>query len=115
MTPKLFRSDETRQWLRHARDDLTSAEVLINTHPPLLRVALFHCQQAVEKVMKAFLVWHERPFVKTHNLVPLSDQCVNLDQTLDAILAPSLKLSKFAVSLRYPGEPEEPTIEEAKQ
>lgn len=114
MTPKLFRSDETRQWLRHAREDLTGAEVLLSTRPPLLKPALFHCQQAVEKALKAFLVWHDQPFRKTHSLVPLVDQCVSLDQALDAIVAPALDLTKFAVRLRYPGELQEPTVEEAK-
>ena len=115
MTPKLFRSDETRQWLRYAQEDLAGAEVLTSAHPPLLKLALFHCQQAVEKALKAFLVWHEQPFTKTHNLVPLGDQSVALDPTLDAVVAPALQLTRYAVRLRYPGEPEEPTVEEAKQ
>ena len=34
--------------------------------PPLLEDALFHCQQAVEKVLKALLTWHDEPFRKTH-------------------------------------------------
>ena len=31
---------------------------------PLLGDATFHCQQAVEKALKAFLIWHDRPFRK---------------------------------------------------
>jgi len=35
---------------------------------PFLEDALFHCQQAVEKALKGFLTWHDRPFEKTHDL-----------------------------------------------
>jgi len=107
MTPKLFRSDETRQWLRHAREDLTAAEVLTNASPPLLKVALFHCQQAVEKAFKGYLVWHEQSFTKTHNLVALGKQCVALDDTLKPTIVSAVDLTRYAVKFRYPGETRE--------
>jgi HEPN domain-containing protein len=30
--------------------------------------ALFHCQQAAEKVLKAYLTWNGRTFPKTHSI-----------------------------------------------
>ncbi len=115
MPPKPFRSDETRQWLQYAREDLQAAEVLISTQPGLLRIALFHCQQTVEKALKAFLVWHEQPFTKTHDLVPLGDQCVTLDPSLEEAILLSLQLNQFAVRFRYPGEAVDPSLGEAKE
>ena len=56
MTPNLFLSDETRAWLLRAAEDLAAAAVL--TAPATLRSALFHCQQAAEKSLKAFLTIH---------------------------------------------------------
>jgi HEPN domain-containing protein len=45
----------------------------------LLGDATFHCQQAVEKAMKAFLTWHDRIFRKTHDLVELGGHCVGIE------------------------------------
>lgn len=33
----------------------------------------FHCQQAAEKYLKAFLTWHQVAFSKTHDLQELLD------------------------------------------
>ena len=113
MTPNLFLSDETRAWLLRAAEDLAAAAVL--TAPATLRSALFHCQQAAEKSLKAFLTWHQTPFPKTHDLTLLSGFCLELDASLDTVMAPSLALTRFAVAMRYPGEIEEPSTEEVRQ
>jgi HEPN domain-containing protein len=65
MSPSLFRFDEARQWLRFAGEDMASADQLFRASPPLLKQSLFHCQQAGEKALKGFLVYHEQPFRKT--------------------------------------------------
>jgi HEPN domain-containing protein len=113
MTPNLFLSDETRAWLQRAAEDLAAAALL--TAPATLRSALFHCQQAAEKSLKAFLTWHQTPFPKTHDLTLLSGFCLELDASLDTVMAPSLALTRFAVAMRYPGEIEEPSTEEVRQ
>ena len=113
MTPNLFLSDETRAWLLRAAEDLAAAAVL--AAPATLRSALFHCQQAAEKSLKAFLTWHQTPFPKTHDLTLLSGFCLELDASLDTVMAPSLALTRFAVAMRYPGEIEEPSTEEVRQ
>lgn len=84
------------------------------TGPVTLRSALFHCQQAAEKSLKAFLTWHQKPFPKTHNLTVLSGSCAEIDASLSAEVAPSLALTRFAVAMRYPGEIEQPSIDEAR-
>jgi len=82
--------------------------------PALLGDALFHCQQASEKARKALLTWHDCPFRKTHNLVELGDQCLDIDATLEDLLRRAAPLTDFAWKFRYPGEPMEPTPEEAR-
>jgi HEPN domain-containing protein len=113
MTPSLFLLDETRAWLLRAAEDLAAAAAL--TGPATLRSALFHCQQAAEKSLKAFLTWHQRPFPRTHNLTLLSGSCSEVDASLSAEVGPSLALTRFAVAMRYPGEIEEPSIAEAHE
>jgi HEPN domain-containing protein len=72
---------ETRAWLTKSTNDLRAAQALIDSSPPLLDEAVFHCQQAPEKALKCFLAWHERPFRKTHNLEEIGEQCLVLDPT----------------------------------
>ena len=84
MTPRLFRFDETKQWLQIAGEDLKSAEVLLQASPPLLKQALFSCQQTVEKALKAFLVSNDRPFGKIHDLDALGKLCTAIDPSLAA-------------------------------
>jgi HEPN domain-containing protein len=98
MTPNLFLSDETRAWLLRAAEDLAAAAAL--TAPATLRSALFHCQQAAEQSLNAILTWHQRPFPRTHSLTVLSGLCAELDASLDAALAPSVALTRFAVAMR---------------
>ena len=67
------------------------------------------------EVSQGFSTWHQRQFPRTHNLTVLSGFCAELDSTLDAVLAPSLALTRFAVTMRYPGEIDEPSIEEVRE
>jgi HEPN domain-containing protein len=44
------------EWLKIAYDDFDSALHLFNTkHPKPLEIICYHCQQSVEKALKAFL------------------------------------------------------------
>ena len=106
---------DTRAWLAKAALDLRSAEVDLAAHPPITSDALFHCQQAVEKALKAFLTWHDHPFRKTHDLVELGGRCVALDATLEPSLRTAGPLTEYAWRFRYPGEVDEPAREEAEQ
>jgi HEPN domain-containing protein len=87
---------------------------VLSLDPPLTDDSVFHCQQAVEKLLKAFLTWHDRPFRKTHDLGALGLQCVEIDPTLEDVLREAAPLTEYAWRFRYPGEPEEPELEEAQ-
>lgn len=64
--------------------------------------------------MKAFLAWHDVPFRKTHNLEELGRQCAAQDATLGPLADQAAPLTEYAWKFRHPGEPEEPTREEAE-
>jgi hypothetical protein len=49
----------------------------------------------------------------THSLTVLTDLCVELDESLRADVAPAVWLTQFAVRFRYPGNPEDPDVEDA--
>jgi HEPN domain-containing protein len=66
--------------------------------------ALFHCQQAAEKGLKAFLTWHKVPFRRVLNLEETGRLCVSIDPTLATIAKRAEALTAYAWRLRYPGE-----------
>jgi HEPN domain-containing protein len=97
---------EARAWLVKASADILAAELDFGADPLLLGDAAFHCQQAVEKTIKAFLSWHDVPFRKTHDLVELSAQCLEIDPSLEATLRSASYLTEYGWRFRYPGEPQ---------
>ncbi len=106
---------ETKAWLRKAALDLQAAEHDLTAFPPLFADAVFHCQQVVEKTLKAFLMWHNTPFRKTHSLEELGEQCLDHDQTTRSLIDRAVPLTEYAWKFRYPGDPDEPSREEAQE
>ena len=106
---------ETKMWLRKATMDLRAAEHDLSALPPLFEDVLFHCQQAAEKALKAFLVWHSCPFRRTHSLEEIGRQCVQIDANFQSLVDGVVPLTQYAWEYRYPSDPEEPTPEEAEE
>jgi HEPN domain-containing protein len=95
---------EVHGWLSKAAEDLRAAQVGLAAEPPLFDDAVFHCQQTAEKVLKGFLLWHDVPFRKTHNLEELGEQCLQIDSGLRALIDRAVPLTEYAWRFRYPGE-----------
>jgi HEPN domain-containing protein len=114
MMPIPRRREEAEEWLRYATEDLETAEILLGPASPKPKQALFHAQQAVEKALKAFPVFHDSPYPMTHSLTVLLDACAGFEDGLRSEMVPAVWLTQFAVRFRYPGEPEEPGVEEAR-
>ncbi len=109
-----LRTDDTRAWLQEAVKDLRRIDVLLAADPPDPEDAPFHCQQAGEKALKAFLTWHDVPFRRVHELDELGSQCTEIDDTLTPLTDQADRLTKYASRFRYPGAPYRPTPEEAR-
>ncbi len=104
----------TRQWLAKATQDLGLAEHAVED-TPFLGGAVFHCQQAAEKALKAFLTWRGQPFRKTHQLVELVQACADLDAAFASLSDAAATLTPYAWEYRYPGDFSEPTTDEAHE
>ena len=102
MNPDEILVSETLGWTLKAHDDLISARILAVAGQE--SNALFHCQQCVEKILKAFLTSKNHPFRKTHNLKELGEACIALDASLAEVASKCYPLSDYAWMLRYPGE-----------
>ncbi len=99
--PKL---EHAKSWLATAWQDLEAAVWLMESPASLFRAVGFHCQQAVEKSLKAYLTWQDRPFEKTHSLVVLLEMCVETDPNFEALRIASVILSPYAAVLHHPGD-----------
>jgi HEPN domain-containing protein len=82
MQPDDTRTADTRAWLVKTLQDLRRVEILLAATPADVEGALFHCQQAAEKALKAFLTWHDVRFRRIHDLDEIGKQCVQVDRTL---------------------------------
>ena len=99
---------EVQRWLRKAQNDWSAARKIMASNDPETDVAAFHCQQAVEKMLKAFLVFREVQFQKVHDLGRLLDHCAAADANFEQLRDAVLPLNIYAVAFRYPG-PAEPS------
>lgn len=109
------KSHEVRQWLLKAQHDLRSAHRLFTDEPPLLDTAAYHCQQAAEKALKAFLAWNDVPITKTHLLLPLVEQCIDIVPAFEKLREAAEFLTPFATAFRYPGDVLEPEISDVAE
>lgn len=64
---------------------------------------VFHCQQAAEKALKAYLTYHSVAFRKTHGLGELVGQCVSVDASFVGLEKAADELTPYAWEYRYPG------------
>jgi len=104
---------EVRAWLVKAAHDRRMAQLAAGESPPLTDAAAFHCQQAAEKLLKAFLFRSGEPFEKVHDLGSLIDLCVKHDPSFSILRDRADTLTPFAVRFRYPG-PGDPSAQQMK-
>jgi HEPN domain-containing protein len=102
-------------WIEKARKDLLSAEHELSFPDAVTETVCFHCQQAVEKYLKAYLVFLGVSFTKTHEIGELITKCENEDREISTLKEEADKLTDYAIEIRYPEEWIEPTMEDAKE
>lgn len=64
-------------------------------------VVCFHAQQCAEKCLKAYLVFVDRDFPKTHDLQNLLKLCADHDPSFASMEDDARILSDYAVEVRY--------------
>ena len=102
--------DYIKLWILKAADDLTVIDKLTQFEVIATSAVCFHCQQVVEKYLKAFLISQGVEIRKTHNIEFLLAQCEEFDP--DFSLIDPKDLNDFGVDIRYPGDIYSPSIEE---
>lgn len=93
----------TGEWVRKAEADLLLAVRESAQKPRLNDAICFHCQQAVEKYLKALMCERSLTIPRTHDLNHLLLQLAPTDSTLSQHRRRLLRLADYAVDYRYPG------------
>lgn len=83
-----------------AEHDIQAIDILLEALDAPTDVICFHCQQAVEKYLKAYLADQNIDYPKTHDLKNLLDRCIALDSNFAQILE-IVDLTTYAVTTRY--------------
>jgi len=91
-----------KEWVEIASQDLASAKYLVSMKPVPLEIICYHCQQCAEKYMKAYLVFRNKEVIKTHDLIALYKELIELDTTFEEIKNECIDLTDFSVTTRYP-------------
>ena len=109
--------EEVKRWLIKAINDYKSAQKLLSQPEEeiITDTACFHCQQAVEKMLKAFLLNYNIEFGKTHSIEYLIKLCSKIDKEFEKLYEIIEGLTEYAIDVRYPDEFYIPSIEEAKE
>lgn len=103
-------------WLLKAESDLRTAQILIKDENPPTDSICFHAQQAVEKLLKAYLTYLDIKAPKTHDIATLLELCLSADEEFKELDREKLEeLTFYAVEIRYPDAFYQPSIEEARE
>lgn len=74
-----------KEWFEMAKKDLKSAEILFE-HDADNGIVCFHCQQAIEKYLKGFLINATGELQEGHNLIKLCKKASIHDGTLSEFI-----------------------------
>ena len=97
-------------WLQKTDHDLATAERALNAGAPITDTAAYHCHQAAEKALKAFLAARLEPLVKTHDLMDLLTRCAAADVRFADWADRISELSAFGTVVRYPSVDADPIV-----
>ncbi len=99
MSAENLRSD-VAAWIRKAEEDRGIALSIDRMLYP--NGVCFHCQQCVEKYLKAFLTAQDQKPARIHDLVALGTESADYAPELAEYYPDFVTLSAFAVMVRYP-------------
>ncbi len=104
----------TLPWMRKVMSDLQSAKKLASGPDPIFDAAVYHCQQAAEKAVKGFLVFHGHPFKKIHDVEVLANEAAVYDNRFAQWYEIAAKITPYGIQFRYPSE-SEPEVYECEE
>jgi len=92
---------EIEEWLSKANKDLEEAKFLFEHNRPLEDSAYF-IHQAIEKYLKAFLIFNGWELEKIHDLVKLTKDAAKFDKSFEKFIPVMEEITDFYIESRYP-------------
>ena len=102
-----------QQWIEKADEDRLVVHQLLKADSIARGTMGFHCQQATEKYLKAYLIFNGIEPERTHNLEFLLERCAAIDAGFSEI--DLLNLTDYGIEVRYPGDFLEPSFMEINE
>jgi HEPN domain-containing protein len=108
----------SKQWLAKAKSDLLNADNNLKAEEIPFDTVCFHCQQAAEKLLKAYLVAKGETYPISHDLLLILEKILSFDAEAEALRDDLAILMPYAVEIRYPDDwvmPSERDTKEARE
>ena len=97
-SPKL--PEEVLNWLYFADEDYLSAEIMLKAR--IYNKVCFLSQQAIEKGLKAYLLNCGKRLKKTHKIIDLLAECVEIEPVFKSFENEALEIDRYYIPTRYP-------------
>lgn len=97
-------NEAVRQWLDKALSDRKTIEILIKDIEPPVDSVCFHCQQYIEKLLKAVITKHGQEVQKTHDIRKLAEAVDSFVPGLTELIDTADRLTIYGVEIRYPAK-----------
>lgn len=96
-------SKKYEDWIEAAKKDLKGAKIL-HEKTGVEELVAFHCQQAVEKYLKAFLIKETGILHSGHHLMGLLKKCYQIDEKFKEFIHQVTFLNSYYIETRYPSD-----------
>ena len=104
-----------KDWLAKAHIDLDSARILY-AHGGDYATVAFHCQQAIEKGLKGFILKAAKQLKDGHSLIYLCRKASAYNDDFEPYFKDCAYVNQFYIESRYPADvPEALTKQDAEQ
>lgn len=91
-----------KEWLAKADEDFLFAEANLREGSEFYAQLCFHFQQAAEKYLKAYIISHNLPFERVHDLVMLLKSCASHNPDFAELREECILLNTAYIETRYP-------------
>ena len=90
-------------WYKKAKNDIRGAEILFESEADNSLVA-FHCQQAIEKMLKGYVLKHTNVLLEGHSLIFLIRRAARFDEEIRKFTKDCAFVNQFYIETRYPAD-----------
>ncbi|MCK5505425.1 MAG: HEPN domain-containing protein [Thermodesulfovibrionia bacterium] len=98
-----------------SKNDLLNADNNLQSDEIPFDTVCFHCQQAAEKLLKAYLIGNNRSYPITHDLFLILEKILPLNKQAEYLRDALSILTPYSVEVRYPDDWFMPSEQDTKE